>query len=62
MMAMFTLMAVSLFRTDESIAIPCSVNVKDRYFECFPFRLADSFSKVAFGDVDNNLDRLFVQI
>lgn len=36
-MAIFTLMALSLFRTEDNIATPCSVNTWGIYFECFPF-------------------------
>jgi len=32
---MFTSIARSLFRTEDSIATPCSVNAKGEYFECW---------------------------
>jgi len=36
MMAMLIVMARSEFKTDDSIATPCSVNANGKYFKCWP--------------------------
>lgn len=51
-MAMLTLIAVSLFRTEDRIATPCSLKAKERYFVCFPFKFCPFFSKVAFETLE----------
>jgi hypothetical protein len=41
MMAIFTSIAISEFNTEESIATPCSVKAKGKYFESCPrFKVA----------------------
>ncbi len=37
---MFTSMALSLFKTLDSIATPCSVNANGKYFGYFPLPLS----------------------
>ena len=39
-MAIFIFIAFSDFKTPESIATPCSVKAKGKYFVCFPLPLS----------------------
>ena len=52
MMAMLTLIADSLFRTEDSIATPCSVKAKERYFVCFPFKFCPFFLRSHFATLE----------